>query len=213
MAEAQVAWLWTDPTPTPCSQVERAPTAAAAVRAAPEAPGAVPERPAEQVLYHGTAVPTGPRQHLRARASTGSLAAAMVRPVPAGAEALLPGTTLTAPPTLHYPRRCSLWTGRVLRQAPPLSRCWTPRPPPMPRVKAVFVARVLTGDYGQGQRGQRAPSAAPPGTRSCAFYDSAGGTASTGPASSSSSTTPRRCPPTSLASTSPVSPRRLSPAP
>lgn len=75
------------------------------------------ERPVEQVLYHGTAVPTVPDicAHGFNRSFCGRNGEAWV---PAGAEALLPGTTVTAPPTpCITPRRCALWTGRVLRQA------------------------------------------------------------------------------------------------
>ena len=54
------------------------------------------ERPVEQVLYHGTAVPTVPDicAHGFNRSFCGRNGEAWV---PAGAEALLPGTTLTAP--------------------------------------------------------------------------------------------------------------------
>lgn len=45
-------------------------------------------------------------------------------------------------------------------------------PPDAEGHKAVFVARVLTGDYGQGQRGLRAPPPRPPG-HALLRYDSA----------------------------------------
>ncbi|XP_037658787.1 LOW QUALITY PROTEIN: protein mono-ADP-ribosyltransferase PARP10 [Choloepus didactylus] len=68
-------------------------------------------------------------------------------------------------------------------------------PPDAGGHKAVFVARVLTGDYVLGRRDLRCPPCGTPASARSAT--TAPWTASASPASSSSSTTPRRCPPTS----------------
>ena len=92
------------------------------------------ERPVEPVLYHGTAVPTVPDicTHGFNRSFCGRNGEAWV---PAGAEALLPGTTLTAPSNpVHYPPQVrSMDRACTLPSVPPC-RCWTATRPPMPRV-------------------------------------------------------------------------------
>lgn len=100
-------------------------------------------RPAEQVLYHGTSVATVP--DICAHGFNRSFC---------GRNGTLYGQGV------YFAKRASL---SVLdRYSPPDSEGH----------KAVFVARVLTGDYGQGRRGLRAPPPRPPG-HALLRYDSA----------------------------------------
>ncbi|KAF4022152.1 hypothetical protein G4228_014299, partial [Cervus hanglu yarkandensis] len=101
------------------------------------------ERQAEQVLYHGTTVPTVP--DICARGFNRSFC---------GRNGALYGQGV------YFAKRASL---SVLDRY---------SPPDAEGHKAVFVARVLTGDYGQGQRGLRAPPPRPPG-HALLRYDSA----------------------------------------
>ncbi|XP_059971468.1 protein mono-ADP-ribosyltransferase PARP10 isoform X3 [Mesoplodon densirostris] len=100
-------------------------------------------RPAEQVLYHGTSVATVP--DICAHGFNRSFC---------GRNGTLYGQGV------YFAKHASL---SVLdRYSPPDSEGH----------KAVFVARVLTGDYGQGRRGLRAPPPRPPG-HALLRYDSA----------------------------------------
>ncbi|XP_042109872.1 protein mono-ADP-ribosyltransferase PARP10 isoform X5 [Ovis aries] len=101
------------------------------------------ERPVEQVLYHGTAVPTVP--DICAHGFNRSFC---------GRNGALYGQGV------YFAKRASL---SVLDRY---------SPPDAEGHKAVFVARVLTGDYGQGQRGLRAPPPRPAG-HALLRYDSA----------------------------------------
>ncbi|XP_055288158.1 protein mono-ADP-ribosyltransferase PARP10 isoform X4 [Moschus berezovskii] len=101
------------------------------------------ERPAEQVLYHGTAVRTVP--DICAHGFNRSFC---------GRNGALYGQGV------YFAKRASL---SVLDRY---------SPPDAEGHKAVFVARVLTGDYGQGQRGLRAPPPRPAG-HPLLRYDSA----------------------------------------
>ncbi|OWK04190.1 hypothetical protein Celaphus_00016116 [Cervus elaphus hippelaphus] len=101
------------------------------------------ERQAEQVLYHGTTVPTVP--DICERGFNRSFC---------GRNGALYGQGV------YFAKRASL---SVLDRY---------SPPDAEGHKAVFVARVLTGDYGQGQRGLRAPPPRPPG-HALLRYDSA----------------------------------------
>lgn len=101
------------------------------------------ERPAEQVLYHGTAMPTVP--DICAHGFNRSFC---------GRNGALYGQGV------YFAKRASL---SVLDRY---------SPPDAEGHKAVFVARVLTGDYGQGQRGLRAPPPRPAG-HALLRYDSA----------------------------------------
>ncbi|XP_066873779.1 protein mono-ADP-ribosyltransferase PARP10 isoform X2 [Kogia breviceps] len=100
-------------------------------------------RPAEQVLYHGTSVATVP--DICAHGFNRSFC---------GRNGTLYGQGV------YFAKRASL---AVLDRY---------SPPDAEGHKAVFVARVLTGDYGQGRRGLRAPPPRPPG-HALLRYDSA----------------------------------------
>ncbi|XP_036686507.1 protein mono-ADP-ribosyltransferase PARP10 isoform X1 [Balaenoptera musculus] len=100
-------------------------------------------RPAEQVLYHGTSVATVP--DICAHGFNRSFC---------GRNGTLYGQGV------YFAKRASL---SVLDRY---------SPPDAEGHKAVFVARVLTGDYGQGRRGLRAPPPRPPG-HALLRYDSA----------------------------------------
>ncbi|XP_007118251.3 protein mono-ADP-ribosyltransferase PARP10 isoform X3 [Physeter macrocephalus] len=100
-------------------------------------------RPAEQVLYHGTSVATVP--DICAHGFNRSFC---------GRNGTLYGQGV------YFAKRASL---AVLDRY---------SPPDAEGHKAVFVARVLTGDYGQGRRGLRAPPSRPPG-HALLRYDSA----------------------------------------
>ncbi|XP_057387827.1 protein mono-ADP-ribosyltransferase PARP10 isoform X2 [Balaenoptera acutorostrata] len=100
-------------------------------------------RPAEQVLYHGTSVAAVP--DICAHGFNRSFC---------GRNGTLYGQGV------YFAKRASL---SVLDRY---------SPPDAEGHKAVFVARVLTGDYGQGRRGLRAPPPRPPG-HALLRYDSA----------------------------------------
>lgn len=125
-------------------------------------------RPAERVLYHGTSVATVPDicAHGFNRSFCGRNGEAWV---PEGARSLPTVTTLTPVPP---PADTLYGQGVYFAKRASLSVLDRYSPPDSEGHKAVFVARVLTGDYGQGRRGLRAPPPRPPG-HALLRYDSA----------------------------------------